>query len=43
MPDVYMDQMSPARMIEVAGLDQTGIVKTVFAALGTEQATALRA
>lgn len=34
MPDVYVDQMSPAAMIQVAGLDKSGIIKAVFAALG---------
>ncbi|MGI9365119.1 MAG: 1-deoxy-D-xylulose-5-phosphate synthase [Rhizobiaceae bacterium] len=33
MPDIYLDQMSPDRMIEIAGLDRSGIVKTVFEAL----------
>ena len=34
MPDVYVDQMSPARMVEVAGLDAPAIVATVRALLG---------
>jgi 1-deoxy-D-xylulose-5-phosphate synthase len=34
MPDVYVDQMSPDRMIQTAGLDKFGIVQTVFGALG---------
>lgn len=34
MPDVYIDQMSPNRMIEDAGLDCRGIVQSVFSALG---------
>ena len=34
MPDVFMDQMSPARMVEAAGLDAAGIVATVRASLG---------
>ena len=38
MPDVYMDQMSPARMIETAGLDKSGIVATALSALGEKAA-----
>ena len=38
MPDVYMDQMSPARMIESAGLDKSGIVATALSALGEKAA-----
>ena len=34
MPDVFMDQMSPKRMVERAGLDAKGIVGTVRATLG---------
>ncbi|MEM8749953.1 MAG: 1-deoxy-D-xylulose-5-phosphate synthase [Pseudomonadota bacterium] len=34
MPDIYVDQMSPSAMLQLAGLDKAGIVKTVFAALG---------
>ena len=34
MPDVYVDQMSPDRMVEDAGLDCRGIVQSVFGALG---------
>ena len=34
MPDAYVDQMSPDRMIEDAGLDCRGIVQSVFSALG---------
>ena len=34
MPDVFVDQMSPARMVEVAGLDAPAIVSTVRAMLG---------
>lgn len=34
MPDIYMDQMSPERMIEVAGLDKAGILATALSALG---------
>ncbi|MEN0040874.1 MAG: 1-deoxy-D-xylulose-5-phosphate synthase, partial [Pseudomonadota bacterium] len=43
MPDIYVDQMSPARMVELAGLDRAGILKTVFEALGTPEEGALRA
>ena len=42
MPDIYMDQMSPADMIAQAGLDSRGIVDTVLSALGTA-ATSIRA
>lgn len=38
MPDLYMDQMSPARMIETAGLDKAGIVATALSALGEKAA-----
>ena len=34
MLDVFMDQMSPSRMVEMAGLDAKGIVATVRATLG---------
>ena len=34
MPDAYLDQMIPERMIQTAGLDKSGIVTTVFCALG---------
>ena len=34
MPDVYVDQMSPANMISYAGLDKSSIIKAVFDALG---------
>ena len=34
MPDIYIDQMSPQSMIKTAGLDKSGIVETVFGALG---------
>ena len=33
MPDVYLDQMSPDRMLETAGLDKVGIVSSALAAL----------
>ncbi|RST87903.1 1-deoxy-D-xylulose-5-phosphate synthase [Aquibium carbonis] len=35
LPDVFTDQAKPERMIELAGLDAPGIVRTVFSALGT--------
>ena len=38
MPDIYMDQMSPARMIENAGLDKSGIIATALSALGEKAA-----
>ncbi len=34
MPDRFMDQASPDRMYEIAGLDADSIVKSVFSALG---------
>ncbi len=34
LPDVWMDQAKPETMYAKAGLDSTGILKTVFAALG---------
>ena len=34
-PDVFTDQAKPERMVEIAGLDTAGIVRTVFSALGT--------
>ncbi len=34
MPDIYVDQMSPERMLENAGLDQAGIVASVVRAIG---------
>ena len=42
LPDAFTDQAKPERMVELAGLDAPGIVRTVFAALGTG-ATAARA
>ncbi|QDG78991.1 1-deoxy-D-xylulose-5-phosphate synthase [Labrenzia sp. PHM005] len=36
LPDVYQDHDKPAAMYANAGLDQDGIMKTVFGALGTE-------
>jgi len=38
MPDIYMDQMSPERMIELAGLDRAGILATALSALGHDAA-----
>jgi len=38
MPDVYMDQMSPARMIEMSGLDKSGIIAIALSALGEKAA-----
>ena len=38
MPDVYVDQMSPANMIQYAGLDTKGIVQSVFSALDRRDA-----
>jgi len=36
MPDIYMDQASPDKMNEMAGLNRSGIVGTVFSALGRQ-------
>ncbi len=36
LPDTYQDHDKPAAMYAQAGLDQDGILKAVFAALGTE-------
>jgi len=36
MPDYFMDQDKPEAMIAIAGLDNVGIVKKVFEALGQE-------
>ncbi|WP_421852615.1 1-deoxy-D-xylulose-5-phosphate synthase [Oricola sp.] len=38
MPDLFVDQASPARMYEMAGLDKTGIVRTAMSAVGIDQA-----
>lgn len=38
MPDVYVDQMSPANMLKLAGLDKDGILQAVFSALGQLEA-----
>ena len=39
MPDVFLDQDSPTKMYERAGLSAPGIVETVLAALGREADT----
>ena len=39
LPDVWMDQAKPEAMYAKAGLDREGIVRTVFAALGTAHLT----
>jgi 1-deoxy-D-xylulose-5-phosphate synthase len=36
LPDVFIDQDSPAAMYAVAGLDAKGIVAKVFEALGKD-------
>ncbi|MFZ2100284.1 MAG: 1-deoxy-D-xylulose-5-phosphate synthase [Oricola sp.] len=38
MPDFFMDQASPARMYELAGLDKAGIVRAALGALGMDRA-----
>ena len=43
LPDAYVDQASPAKMYANAGLDATGIVRTVFAALGEQLKAPARA
>lgn len=43
MPDQYVDQASPGDMNALAGLDNAGIVKTVFAALGKAEEDSIRA
>ena len=40
LPDAYLDQDKPDAMYARAGLNSDGILKTVFAALGTEVLTA---
>ena len=37
LPDTFIDQAKPEKMYAEAGLDNTGIVRTVFAALGGRQ------
>ncbi len=39
MPDVFLDQDSPRRQIEIAGLANTDIVATAMAALGVDAAS----
>jgi 1-deoxy-D-xylulose-5-phosphate synthase len=39
LPDVFMDQDSPAAMYVKAGLDSAGIVAKVFDALGRNMRT----
>lgn len=39
LPDIFIDQDKPDVMYAQAGLDADGIVKTVFAALGREEAS----
>lgn len=40
LPDVFIDQDSPARMYEAAGLDAASIMRTALAALGQPEAAA---
>ena len=40
LPDIFIDQDSPAAMYQQAGLDAAGIVATALAALGQEDAAA---
>jgi hypothetical protein len=40
MPDIYMDQASPNDMNEQGGLNRGNIIKTVFDALGKDEAEA---
>ena len=42
-PDIFIDQDSPAKMYEMAGLTVSDIVATALAALGSEGAQAARA
>ena len=39
MPDAFLDQDTPRRQVEIAGLTNTGIVQTAMAALGVEAET----
>ncbi|MEE9313551.1 MAG: 1-deoxy-D-xylulose-5-phosphate synthase [Rhizobiaceae bacterium] len=43
MPDTYVDQMRPEMMLQLAGLDKSGILHAVFGALGKEEAKPVRA
>jgi 1-deoxy-D-xylulose-5-phosphate synthase len=38
MPDLFMDQASPSRMYELAGLDKAAIVRSALSALGMDEA-----
>jgi 1-deoxy-D-xylulose-5-phosphate synthase len=40
LPDRFIDQDTPEKMYEAAGLDARGIVATVLGALGREQEAA---
>jgi 1-deoxy-D-xylulose-5-phosphate synthase len=42
LPDVFLDQDSPAAMYRKAGLDDRGIVAKVFEALGRDQQAAVQ-
>ena len=41
LPDIFVEQAKPEKMYAEAGLDAAGIVRTVFAALGSEARAAL--
>ena len=41
LPDVFTDHAKPEKMYADAGLDAAGIVRTVFAALGSASRAAL--
>ena len=41
LPDIFVEQAKPEKMYADAGLDAAGIVRTVFAALGSETRAAL--
>ncbi len=43
LPDIWMEQAKPESMYAQAGLDRTGIVSTVFKALGQKQSVGLGA
>ena len=42
LPDIFIDQDSPAAMYEKAGLDSRGIVATAIQAMGLDRATLSR-
>ena len=42
LPDIFIDQDSPAAMYEKAGLDSRGIVATAIHAMGLDRATLSR-